>query len=494
MSRIFLIFILCVLQVTGELYATDTTAVGKPARTVLKLAKAIRYKTISAVDPKKTNYSEFAKLHRCLQLSFPRVSDELQREVIGHSLLYTWKGSNPQLKPILLSGHMDVVPVEQASAEAWEHPPFEGIVEGGYIWGRGTMDDKYRVVAMLEAVERLLEEGYKPDRTILLAFGHDEEVGGYEGAGDMSKHLANKGISLEAVFDEGLAVAENILPGVDQPIALIGTAAKGNINLKLTVVGPGGHSSVPPDETPIGILSQAIYKLQQQPFEPRLTPTTRETLEKLAPLLGAKYEFAMQHYGLFKGRVLKALSRDQATDALIRTKMAPTIINAGDKFNVLPREASAIINIRILNGENEETVLGHVRSAIGDERVRIERYGVYTPPSAVTPTNSALYGALEKTILEVYPEVVAAPALFPGATDSRHYANLTENIFRFAPQVVTREKAQLVHNVNERLAVDMLENCVLFYKLLLKNTCGVGSGGFLVEENSATLPKLIPVD
>lgn len=463
MSKWFILSFLLLIQLfIPRLYAADTLSVKKSDRTVLKLAEAIRYKTVSKVDQSQFDYNEFLNLHACLQQSFPKISNGLSREIIGHSLLYTWQGSNPDLKPILLSAHLDVVPVEQASLRDWDHPPFAGTVTEGFVWGRGTMDDKYRVIAIMEAVERLLEEGHKPQRTILLAFGHDEEVGGYAGAGELSKHLARKGVQLEAVFDEGLAVAENILPGVSEPIALVGTAAKGNLNVKLTVAGAGGHSSVPPNETPISILSQAITNLQQQPFEPRLIPTTRETLEMLAPLLGPKYKFAMQHYGLFKGRVLKAMSRDLATDALIRTKMAPTVINAGEKFNVLPREAHAIINIRILNGETEQTVLRHVQSAVSDERVRIERYGVYTPPSAVTATDTELYSALRQTIQEVYPGVLVAPALFPGATDSRHYANLTDNIFRFAPQVVNREKAQLVHNVNERLAVDMLENCVVF--------------------------------
>lgn len=468
-------------------------AIKKEIEPVEKLAAAITFETVSSLDNEKFRHQEFRKLHRYLQQAFPLVHEMLKREVVSdYSLLYTWPGSNENLKPILLSAHMDVVPVEVATKESWQEEPFAGVVKDGFVWGRGTMDDKYRVIAIMEAVENLLEQGYQPERTVYLAFGHDEEIGGYSGAGKISALLASRQVELEAVFDEGLAVAEDVLPGVKQPLALVGTAAKGNLNLRLTVDGAGGHSSVPPQDTPIDILSHALANLHDNPFEARMTLTTRETVEELADKMGGKYRFAMRHYGLFKGKILRMLSKDRATDALIRTKMVPTILEAGDKYNVLPRVATAIINIRILNGENDQTVLQHVKKAINDDRVQMEVYGVYTPPSPVTRTNTWLYEALKLSINETFSDALVVPALFPGATDSKHYTNLTNNIFRFAPQVVNRQSAQLIHNVDERLSLEVYSKSIAFYRHLIYNTSGKAEAIKLAKENNLTLPIGVP--
>ncbi|MBC5991803.1 M20 family peptidase [Pontibacter cellulosilyticus] len=451
-----------------------------------KLAGCIQYETISSVTDIHNNAENFLGLHNYLATAFPLVHQYLTREAVNnYSLLYTWTGTNSSLKPVLISAHLDVVPIESASENDWRHDPFKGEIADGYIWGRGTMDDKYRVIAILEAAERLLQQNYQPERTIYFAFGHDEEVGGYEGAGQISALLESRGVALEAVFDEGLAVAEDIIPGVEEQLALVGTAAKGNLNLKLTVTGEGGHSSMPPLETPIALLSRALVRLHDKPFKPRMIPTTRETVNVLASRMGGKYKFAVRHYGLFENRILKMLAQDQATNALIRTKMAPTILEAGDKYNVLPRIATAIINIRILNGEDINSVIKHVKKSIADDRVQVEVFGKYTPPSPVTPTDTWLYAALNSTINKTFPDALVVPALFPGATDSKHYTNLTPNIFRFAPQVVNRESAKLVHNVNERISVDVLRKCIQFYENLIQTTCGINAAQKFVKKNEA---------
>ncbi|WP_162051383.1 M20/M25/M40 family metallo-hydrolase [Pontibacter pamirensis] len=452
----------------------DAASSAITAEAVQKLAKAISFQTASDVDEQEFRYSEFLSLHDYLGEAFPALHQQLQKEVInGYSLLYTWLGTDPDLPPVLLSAHMDVVPVEEETKHDWQQQPYAGVVKDGYIWGRGALDDKYRVIAIMEAVEQLLQQGYSPERTIYLAFGHDEEVGGTEGAGKISEYLQEQGVKLEAVFDEGLAVAKGILPGVEEPIAFIGTAAKGGMNLQLKVNGEGGHSSAPPRDTPVSILSAALNRLQNTPFEARMIPTTKETMELMANKMGGKYKFAMRHYGLFKGKILKMLAKDQATGALIRTQMTPTVLEAGDTYNVMPRMAKAVLNIRILNGEDQQTVLKHVTKAINDERVQIEMKGKYTPPSPITATDTWTYAALEQSIRETFPKVaLVVPALFPGSTDARHYTNLTNNIYRFGPQVVTREDAQLVHNVDERLEVEVFEKSIAFYKTLLRNTCG----------------------
>ncbi|TXK51911.1 M20/M25/M40 family metallo-hydrolase [Pontibacter qinzhouensis] len=436
---------------------------------VQKLSGAIKFKTISDTEDKNTFADEFIALHDYLENAFKELHSRLTREIINkQSLLYTWPGTDPELKPVLLSAHIDVVPVEAVSMDEWEQEAFSGIITNGHIWGRGALDDKYRVIAIMEAVEQLLLNGYMPERTILLAFGHDEEIGGNEGAGAISELLQERYQQLEAVFDEGLAVTKGIFPGIEEPIAFIGTASKGSANFRLTVKGDGGHSSIPPNETPISILSQAIVNINNNPFKAHITPSTKETLEILSNRLGGKSKFAMQHFGLFKGTIKKQLSKNMATDALIRTKASPTIIQAGEKENVLPRVAQAIVNVRLLTGETEESARAHLVKAISDERVEVAGYGTYSPPSAVAKTDTWVYQALKNTIETLFPEALVVPALFPGGTDARHYASLTDNIFRFAPQLVTPDDATRVHNVNERIALSVFDGCIDFYNLLIR--------------------------
>ncbi|MFD2998961.1 M20/M25/M40 family metallo-hydrolase [Pontibacter toksunensis] len=471
---------------------TDAASAEVAAAAVHKLSKAITFRTASDLNEEEVKYSEFLDLHAYLEGAFPALHQQLQKKVInGYSLLYTWLGTDPDLPPVLLGAHMDVVPVEEETKEDWQQQPYAGVVKDGYIWGRGAMDDKYRVIAIMEAVEQLLQQGYHPERTIYLAFGHDEEVGGTAGAGKISEYLQEQEVRLEAVFDEGLAVAKSVLPGIDEPIAFIGTAAKGGINLELKVKGEGGHSSAPPRDTPISILSAALNRLYDNPFEARMIPTTKETMELMADKMGGKYRFAMRHYGLFKGKVLKMLAKDRATDALIRTQMTPTFLESGDAYNVMPRVATAVLNIRILNGEDQHTVLKHVKKAINDERVQVEVKGVYTPPSPITTTDTWTYAALEKSIRSIFPDVaLVVPALFPGSTDAKHYTSLTKNIYRFAPQVVTREDAQLVHNVDERLGVEVFLKSIAFYKTLVRNTCGDLPLQVVLQEEPILLPDV----
>ena len=226
-----------------------------------RLAGSLRIPTVSAEEPAAFDAEAFRTLHSYLQSAFPRVHAELRREEVGtHSLLYTWQGSNLSLKPILLAGHLDVVPVEQGK---WQQPPFSGRIADGFIWGRGAIDNKSAVVGMLEAVEMLLSEGFRPARTLYLAYGHDEEVGGTGGAHEIAARLKHRGVELEMVLDEGGVIADGIFPAVSKPIALVGIGEKGFVTLELSTDVPGGHSSLPPRQSAVGILSSTIAKLEK---------------------------------------------------------------------------------------------------------------------------------------------------------------------------------------------------------------------------------------
>ena len=245
--------------------AVDATFDSKVLST--HLLQAIRVQTVSHQEKGQYKGEEFTLLHEIFEMDFPLVHTTLNKEVVWeYSLLYTWKGQDEKLKPILLLAHLDVVPAEIFSEDGIEHPAFEGRIAEGYIWGKGTQDDKYAVLGILEAVEKLIQEGFTPRRTIYLAFGHDEEVGGQGGAFHIGALLHARGVELDFVMDEGLPIVENVLPNISKPVALVGVAEKKSLCVELTVSMAGGHSMMPLQNTAIGILSAAIDKLEKDRF------------------------------------------------------------------------------------------------------------------------------------------------------------------------------------------------------------------------------------
>ena len=254
------------------------------AALVKRLSEAIRFKTLSLQEPAHSHLDEFLQLHAFIDRSFPRLRQSLNKETVGsYSLLYTWPGKDKRLKPLLLMAHMDVVPVESATESSWHQPPFSGRVADGFIWGRGAMDDNAAVLAILEAVEYLLASGFEPSRTLYLAFGHDEEIGGNDGAAKIAGLLQSRGVELEYVLDEGLNIFNGIIAGVSAPVALIGIAEKGYLSVQLTAESLGGHSSAPPAHTAITVMSRALQRLEVRPFPTRLSEPTREMFEVLGP-------------------------------------------------------------------------------------------------------------------------------------------------------------------------------------------------------------------
>ena len=316
-------------------------AVNEPAA-VDRLAQAIRFQTTSLEDRAKISYEQFSNLRDHLQNSYPAVHSNLQREVIGHhSLLYIWRGSDRGLKPFLLMGHLDVVP---ADPKGWTHPPFSGAIADGYVWGRGTLDDKENVMAILEAVEWLLARNITPGRDIYFAFGHDEEIGGVDGAARIAKALQARNVPLDFVLDEGLVILKDSLPDIRSPIATIAIAEKGYVTLQLTLAGEGGHSSLPPKHTAVGEMSRAIQELEDHPFDANLNPTTRAMLAYLGPEMPYTRRILLANLWLFGPLVKTLLLRIPETAAMLRTTTAATVIHGGIKENVLPSSVTALVN------------------------------------------------------------------------------------------------------------------------------------------------------
>lgn len=372
-------------RLTSEQVRVDPAVAIKVDGLILasNLANAIKFRTISSQDPARFQAEAFLALHAYFEKTFPRVHSVLTREMVAdYSLLYTWKGRGQDLKPILLLAHLDVVPVEPGTEDDWTYPAFAGRIAEGFIWGRGAMDFKVAVTGILEAVDMMISEGFQPQRTIYLAFGHDEEIGGQSGAARMAELLHSRGVKPAYVLDEGLSITEGIVPEINKPVALIGIAEKGYVSLELTVETEGGHSAMPPKETAIGILSAAIHQLERNPFSAEFEGPARRMFEYLAPEMPFPMRFASANLWLLDGIVKRRFSAKPSSNAVIRTTTAPTIFEAGVKENVLPTKARAVVNFRILNGNSISGVIDHVRRTVDDARVQVKPFDkIHSEPS-----------------------------------------------------------------------------------------------------------------
>ena len=453
--------------------APKTVAMPDADAVAKRLAESVRFATIAKPEGEAYDTAAFDAFHAWIAATYPGLSGALKREVLaGHSLLYTWKGLDPALPPILLLAHQDVVPVEDQTLPDWEQPPFAGVVADGWIWGRGTMDDKVSLVAILEAIEALWRGGVQPKRTVMLAFGHDEEVSG-AGARAIAKSLEERGLTdFHFILDEGLAVTHGIVPGLEQPAALIGLAEKGYLSIDLVVQGDGGHSSMPPPHTAVGVLAEAITKLEDNPMPAHMEGPMANMFGALGPEMGFVNRLVFANLWLLGPVVQGQLEASKSTNASIRTTTAVTMTSAGVKENVLPQEATATVNFRLFPGDTIEDVLRHVEDAIDDDRVRIKPRGAFrseAPP--VSSTTSAGWRVVERTVRQSFPDAVVAPGMSVGATDARAYTGLSDSIYRFSPLRLHKDTHDTgrIHGTNERVSVANYAEAVQFYGQLITN-------------------------
>lgn len=436
-----------------------------------RLAHAIRYRTISNEADPAFDEAAFLGLHEFIEGAFARVHKTLKREIVADfSLLYTWKGSDSSLKPVLLSAHMDVVPVEPGTEKNWTHPPFAGVAADGFVWGRGTLDMKASMMGVLEAVEYLLAQNFTPKRTIYLAFGHDEEIGGNGGAAKIARLLQSRNVKLAFTLDEGLVVTDKILPGVPKPVAVIGIAEKGLVTLKLSARGPGGHGSMPPSNSAVGRLGRALARIEANPMNADLRPPVIDMFNAVMPEMPLSMRLVFGNRWLLKHFILNRLSKQPATNALIRSTLGVTIVKAGVKPNVIPQKAEAIINVRLMPGDTVASVIRHLRRVIDDPDVEITiAPGTQLEASPISATASSGYQELVRTTQQVFPDVLVAPGLLVGTTDTRHYLELAENSFRFLPLRIKPDDLKRFHGTDERIAISNYEAIIRFYVQLLAN-------------------------
>lgn len=432
-----------------------------------KLAALVRIQTVSEGQG-RIDGDALAALHARIEQDFPRVHTALSRRSLGNTLIYTWRGSDPSLPAGVLLAHQDVVPVTEPSA--WTHPPFAGVVADGFVWGRGTIDDKQNIVAQLAAIEALLDQGFQPRRTVHLVFGHDEEMGG-GGAKRAAEVLGKE--PLDFVLDEGGMVSLGVLDGLQPPAALIGISEKGYASLELRVLGDGGHSSMPPPHTAVGKLSQAIVALEAHPLPPRLDGPTGRMFDTLGPEMDWPLRLVMANRWLLGGVVASQMAKTPSANATLRTTQAVTMVKGSNKDNILPQSATAVVNYRIVPGDTTDSIIEHVQSVVGpDVGVKVLDGTIASDPSPVSRTDGPAWEALNTAVRQTWPDAVVSPFLFIGATDARSFAPYCERVWRFSPMALDGMDLKRIHGADERISIDNLERAAAFYVRFLETAAG----------------------
>ncbi len=438
-------------------------------RAVERLRSLVRIATVSDRDADLVDVSAFEALLTELRVQYPLLHAQLEvRAIATHGLLIRWRGRSSR-RPVVLMAHLDVVPVDADAP--WQHPPFAAEVHDGFIWGRGTLDDKGCVAGICEAVERLLADGFIPQQDVWLSFGCDEEVSG-GAAQEAVEHLRATGVRPWLVLDEGGAVAAEAFPGVGRPVAVIGVAEKGTTSLRLVVEGRGGHASTPARKGPTARLARAILRIERSPFPSSIPAPTAELLQRMAPHAPAPLRPLMANATRLSPVLTRALiAAGPEPAAMTRTTVAVTTLSGSPALNVIASTATAGLNIRVMIGDTVGGVIEHLRRAIRDEQVAIEVVEA-GEASAVSPYDDDAFRLLEATVEEVFPDALASPYVMMAATDSRFFTAICDRVYRFAPFRMSKAQRASIHSYDENLGVRDFLDGVRWYQRLIEGLPG----------------------
>jgi carboxypeptidase PM20D1 len=440
--------------------------------TIDRFCEALRIKTDWPGGVPPGNAEAEAPLYRFQEFLFrayPAFHNAAERWVLGpYSLIYRWPGSESRGKPVLMLAHYDVVPAE---AEKWTVDPFGGEIKDGFVYGRGTLDMKSILIGMMEGAEALCVQGFKPREDIWFAFGGDEERTGLLGARETARWFAERGVRFSWILDEGTPVGENQIRGVDSPLALVSIEEKGFLSLDLSVNQRPGHASRPPDVQAAAVLAKALVRIARRPFPFTLTPTVERFFSGLAPLAAGGRAWAMRHARLLGPVFFRSLKNSPDIAALLHTTVAMTQLEGSAADNVLPSTVRAVINLRLLRPWTVEKAVAYIKKAVHDERVSVTVHGLGTDPVPANPEHARGAGPgwreLERAIARVFPGVPLLPFIMIATTDSRHYHNLCEGIFRFSPQRLDPKEMAGIHGHDERISLENFTRGVQFYTALL---------------------------
>jgi len=435
------------------------------------LSQAVQFQTVSHQDKAENQYGEWDKLHAWLQTTYPAAHAAMTRETVAdHTLVYTWKGSDPSLAPVVLMAHQDVVPVTPGTEGDWKHPPFGGVIAEGAVWGRGSIDDKGSLVTLFEGAEALAKTGFKPRRTLMIVSGHDEEAGG-TGAQAVADLFKSRGIKAQFVLDEGMAViTDNPLTGGQ--VALIGIAEKGYATLKVTAEATGGHSSAPPaDSGGVVTLAKAVTAIAADQAPLKLDGPGGMMMETLAPQGAFPIRMAMANRWLFEPLILKQAAATPAGAAMLHTTIAPTMLKGSPKENVLPQDATAWINYRIAPGDSSDAVLARAKAATAGLPLVFSWDRKPNEPSPVSSTTSEAWKMVAALAADTSKSPVA-PSLVTAGTDSRYLTGVADDVYRFQPMTFSLETIKMIHGTNEHMSLQNLERAVQFYARLIATSAG----------------------
>lgn len=432
-----------------------------------KLQTAITFRTVSSREEGKTDWPQFDQFSAYLAQAFPLCERLLKQECESeHNLIYCFPGEDTTAHPGLLTAHQDVV---SANEEEWTHPPFAKTLQDGYVWGRGSFDCKLQLIAILEAFELLLQGGKRPKRTWYAAFGCDEEVnGGIQGATRIAEQFERMGLTFSLLLDEGGVVSQNYIKGIGRPIAVVGVAEKGYMDTRLSCSREAGHSSTPLMPTALGKIAKAVTAIESHKQEARITKPVQAMLRNIGEEAPFPLAFLFLNLWLTKPLIKLIFSRSPTLNALIRTTSVPTMIEASDKSNVIAQTCTAVVNTRLLGGDDQESTLRHLKQVIADEDVSLT-VTRYEGPSQASPTTGETFDLIKATISQVFPEAIVTSYLMLGATDARKYQKLCQHIYRFTPAQMDRGEVQRMHGPDERIHTDNVSKAVAFFKTLIQS-------------------------
>jgi carboxypeptidase PM20D1 len=428
------------------------------------LQQLIRCKTVSNADPELEDDAEFEKLISLLPKLYPQVFAVCSFERLPErGLLMRWPGQDSK-HPSVMMAHYDVVPADESQ---WDKPAFEGILENGVLWGRGTLDTKATFNGILCAANQLIREGFRPENDIYFAFSGSEEING-NGAKHIVSRFMEQGIRPALVLDEGGAVVEKVFPGVKAPCGLIGIAEKGMMNVEYSVRSGGGHASAPPVDTPVRTLSEVCLRVLKHPFKMRINRPAAELFDTLGRHSTFFYRIIFANLRCFRP-VLDLICRlgGGELNALVRTTTAFTQMEGSNARNVLPTRACLVSNMRLNPGDTVTDARRYLEKVVANDNVEIRVLEGFDP-SPVSVTDCEAYRTLASVVAQTWPGCIISPYLMVQCSDARHYAPLSDRVYRFCAMELSAEERKTIHGNNERIRLDAICKTVEFYIRLLR--------------------------